>query len=150
MHGADFIKVGVGGGSICITRETKGIGRGQASALMEVVDERNKYKLHTFKELVNNSFSNVDEICQYLSINYLYLPVDIYTSTLCTKNYSIDKIKKLNIKDLLEKSEFYVNEYARDKDNHIMTPLEEFFVGVNDLLKDLLKKGYDEYERYKN
>ena len=41
--GADFIKVGVGGGSICITRETKGIGRGQASALMEVVDERNKY-----------------------------------------------------------------------------------------------------------
>lgn len=115
-----------------------------------IVDERNKYKLHTFKELVNNSFSNVDEICQYLSINYLYLPVDIYTSTLCTKNYSIDKIKKLNIKDLLEKSEFYVNEYARDKDNHIMTPLEEFFVGVNDLLKDLLKKGYDEYERYKN
>ena len=41
--GADFIKVGVGGGSICITRETKVIGRGQASALMEVVDERNKY-----------------------------------------------------------------------------------------------------------
>ena len=41
--GADFIKVGVGGGSICITRETKGIGRGQASALMDVVDERNKY-----------------------------------------------------------------------------------------------------------
>jgi len=41
--GADFIKVGVGGGSICITRETKGIGRGQASALMEVVDERNRY-----------------------------------------------------------------------------------------------------------
>ena len=30
--GADFIKVGVGGGSICITREQKGIGRGQASA----------------------------------------------------------------------------------------------------------------------
>ncbi len=41
--GADFIKVGVGGGSICITRETKGIGRGQASALIDVVAERNKY-----------------------------------------------------------------------------------------------------------
>ena len=41
--GADFIKVGVGGGSICITRETKGIGRGQASALMDVVEARNKY-----------------------------------------------------------------------------------------------------------
>ena len=44
--GADFIKVGVGGGSICITRETKGIGRGQASALLEVCEERDKY----FKE----------------------------------------------------------------------------------------------------
>ena len=44
--GADFIKVGVGGGSICITRETKGIGRGQASALLDVVEARDKY----FKE----------------------------------------------------------------------------------------------------
>ena len=41
--GADFIKVGVGGGSICITRETKGIGRGQASALIDVVAERDRY-----------------------------------------------------------------------------------------------------------
>ena len=41
--GADFIKVGVGGGSICITRETKGIGRGQASALIDVVNARDKY-----------------------------------------------------------------------------------------------------------
>ncbi len=41
--GADFIKVGVGGGSICITRETKGIGRGQASALIEVVKARDEY-----------------------------------------------------------------------------------------------------------
>ena len=41
--GADFIKVGIGGGSICITRETKGIGRGQASALMEVVKARDEY-----------------------------------------------------------------------------------------------------------
>ncbi len=41
--GADFIKVGVGGGSICITRETKGIGRGQASALMDVVNARDEY-----------------------------------------------------------------------------------------------------------
>ena len=41
--GADFIKVGVGGGSICITREAKGIGRGQASALLDVVEARNEY-----------------------------------------------------------------------------------------------------------
>lgn len=41
--GADFVKVGIGGGSICITRETKGIGRGQASALIDVVNARNEY-----------------------------------------------------------------------------------------------------------
>jgi len=39
----DFIKVGIGGGSICITREQKGIGRGQASALLEVVARRDAY-----------------------------------------------------------------------------------------------------------
>ncbi|KMQ49753.1 Inosine-5'-monophosphate dehydrogenase [Chitinispirillum alkaliphilum] len=42
----DFVKVGIGGGSICITREQKGIGRGQASALMAVTAERDRY----FKE----------------------------------------------------------------------------------------------------
>lgn len=41
--GADFVKVGIGGGSICITRETKGIGRGQASALIEVAAARDEY-----------------------------------------------------------------------------------------------------------
>lgn len=41
--GADFIKVGVGGGSICITREQKGIGRGQATALIEVANARDEY-----------------------------------------------------------------------------------------------------------
>ncbi len=40
---ADFIKVGIGGGSICITRETKGIGRGQATALIEVCAARDEY-----------------------------------------------------------------------------------------------------------
>ncbi|MBQ1477834.1 MAG: IMP dehydrogenase [Erysipelotrichaceae bacterium] len=44
--GADFIKVGIGGGSICITRETKGIGRGQASAVIDVAKARDEY----FKE----------------------------------------------------------------------------------------------------
>ncbi|SCJ77887.1 Inosine-5'-monophosphate dehydrogenase [uncultured Clostridium sp.] len=41
--GADFVKVGIGGGSICITREQKGIGRGQATALIEVVKARDEY-----------------------------------------------------------------------------------------------------------
>ncbi len=41
--GADFIKIGVGGGSICITREQKGIGRGQASAVIEVAAARQEY-----------------------------------------------------------------------------------------------------------
>ncbi len=41
--GADFIKIGIGGGSICITRETKGIGRGQATAVKEVAAARDEY-----------------------------------------------------------------------------------------------------------
>ena len=41
--GADFIKVGIGGGSICITREQKGIGRGQATAIIEVAQARKEY-----------------------------------------------------------------------------------------------------------
>jgi IMP dehydrogenase len=41
--GADFVKVGIGGGSICITREQKGIGRGQATSLIEVAKERDEY-----------------------------------------------------------------------------------------------------------
>ncbi len=41
--GADFVKVGIGGGSICITRETKGIGRGQATALIDVCQARDDY-----------------------------------------------------------------------------------------------------------
>ncbi|MET7951054.1 IMP dehydrogenase [Micromonospora sp. NPDC005324] len=45
--GADFIKVGIGGGSICITRDQKGIGRGQASALADVVRERDTYAQET-------------------------------------------------------------------------------------------------------
>ena len=44
--GADFVKIGIGGGSICITRETKGIGRGQATAVIEVAAARDQY----FKE----------------------------------------------------------------------------------------------------
>jgi IMP dehydrogenase len=45
--GADFIKVGIGGGSICITREQKGIGRGQATSLIDVVKARNEYLKNT-------------------------------------------------------------------------------------------------------
>lgn len=45
--GADFVKIGIGGGSICITREQKGIGRGQASALIEIAAARDKYFAET-------------------------------------------------------------------------------------------------------
>lgn len=41
--GADFVKIGVGGGSICITREQKGIGRGQATALIEIANARDAH-----------------------------------------------------------------------------------------------------------
>ena len=41
--GADFVKIGIGGGSICITREQKGIGRGQATSVIEVAAARDEY-----------------------------------------------------------------------------------------------------------
>ena len=45
--GADFVKVGIGGGSICITREQKGIGRGQATAVLDVAAARDRYAEET-------------------------------------------------------------------------------------------------------
>ncbi|WP_435029086.1 IMP dehydrogenase [Levyella massiliensis] len=45
--GADFVKIGIGGGSICITRETKGIGRGQATAVIDVARARDEYYKET-------------------------------------------------------------------------------------------------------
>jgi len=45
--GADFVKVGIGGGSICITREQKGIGRGQATSIIEVAKARDEYFAET-------------------------------------------------------------------------------------------------------
>jgi IMP dehydrogenase len=45
--GADFVKVGIGGGSICITRDQKGIGRGQASAVIDVTQARDTYRERT-------------------------------------------------------------------------------------------------------
>ncbi len=48
--GADFVKIGIGGGSICITRETKGIGRGQATAVIEVAAARDEYFRETSRK----------------------------------------------------------------------------------------------------
>ena len=45
--GAVFIKIGIGGGSICTTREQKGIGRGQATAVIEVAAARDEYYKET-------------------------------------------------------------------------------------------------------
>jgi IMP dehydrogenase len=47
--GARAVKVGMGGGSICITQEQKGTGRGLASAIIDVVNERNRYFEETGK-----------------------------------------------------------------------------------------------------
>jgi len=45
--GAKAIKVGMGGGSICITQEQKGTGRGLATTIIDVVEERDKYLKET-------------------------------------------------------------------------------------------------------
>jgi len=45
--GAGAVKVGMGGGSICITQEQKGTGRGLATAIIDVVAERDRYAQET-------------------------------------------------------------------------------------------------------
>lgn len=79
--GADFIKVGIGGGSICITREQKGIGRGSASALIEVANTREKY----FKETgiyipicVDGGVSNESNMCVALSLGADFIMMGRY------------------------------------------------------------------------
>ncbi len=48
-NGARAVKVGMGGGSICITQEQKGTGRGLATAILEVSKAREKYFKKTGK-----------------------------------------------------------------------------------------------------
>jgi IMP dehydrogenase len=43
QNGADAVKVGMGSGSICITQEQIGVGLGQATAIMNVAEMRDKY-----------------------------------------------------------------------------------------------------------
>ena len=41
--GCSAVKIGMGGGSICITQEQKGTGRGLASSIIDVAGERDRY-----------------------------------------------------------------------------------------------------------
>jgi IMP dehydrogenase len=72
--GADFIKVGIGGGSICITREQKGIGRGQASAMIEVAAARDE--LFNKKGIYIPLCSDGGMVCDYHIIMALAMGSD--------------------------------------------------------------------------
>ena len=83
--GADFIKIGIGGGSICITRETKGIGRGQATSIIDVAAAREEYakrkieeNLPTFTPQINKKYKIRDTYYDFMNENQ----EEIYNSLL--------------------------------------------------------------------
>ena len=77
--GADFVKIGIGGGSICITREQKGIGRGQATAVIEVAAARDAVS-YTHLAVIFNVCTDTAKI--FSKSNNLSYSASLYTAFL--------------------------------------------------------------------
>ena len=135
--GADFVKVGIGGGSICITREQKGIGRGQATSLIEVAKARDEY----FKN--NNIYvpicSDGGIVHDYHMILALAMGADFIMMGRYFARFDESPTKKLMI------GGSYVKEYWGEGSNRARN-WQRYDQGSNEIMK--FEEGVDSYVPY--
>jgi IMP dehydrogenase len=135
--GADFIKVGIGGGSICITREQKGIGRGQATAIMDVVQTRNEYLKKT--GLYVPICSDGGLVHDYHMVLALAMGADFLMMGRYFARFDESPSKKLRI------GNNYVKEYWGEGSNRAQN-WQRYDMGGTETLK--FEEGVDSYVPY--
>ncbi len=135
--GADFIKVGIGGGSICITREQKGIGRGQATAIIDVVRARDEYLEKTGIYIPICSDGGI--VQDYHMVLALAMGADFLMMGRYFARFDESPTKKLKI------GNNYVKEYWGEGSNRARN-WERYDMGDSDSLK--FEEGVDSYVPY--
>jgi len=135
--GADFIKVGIGGGSICITREQKGIGRGQATAIVEVAQARKEYFEATGIYIPLCSDGGI--VHDYHMVLALAMGVDFLMMGRYFARFDESPTKKLKI------GNSYVKEYWGEGSNRARN-WQRYDFGGNESLK--FEEGVDSYVPY--
>ena len=135
--GADFIKVGIGGGSICITREQKGIGRGQATALIEVAKVRDEYFNSTGIYIPICSDGGI--VLDYHMSLALAMGADFLMMGRYFARFDESPSKKLMV------GSNYVKEYWGEGSNRARN-WQRYDMGGNDSLK--FEEGVDSYVPY--
>jgi IMP dehydrogenase len=135
--GADFVKVGIGGGSICITREQKGIGRGQATALMEVSRARDTYFEETGVYVPICSDGGI--VHDYHMVLALAMGADFLMMGRYFARFDESPTKKLMV------GNNYVKEYWGEGSNRAQN-WQRYDTGGSDSLK--FEEGVDSYVPY--
>ena len=135
--GADFIKVGIGGGSICITREQKGIGRGQATAIIEVAQARDEYYRETGIYIPICSDGGI--VQDYHMVLELAMGADFIMMGRYFARFDESPTRKLKI------GNNYVKEYWGEGSNRARN-WQRYDMGGNDSLK--FEEGVDSYVPY--
>lgn len=135
--GADFVKVGIGGGSICITREQKGIGRGQATALIDVAAARDEYAQKT--GLYVPICSDGGLVHDYHMVLALAMGADFLMMGRYFARFDESPTKKLTIGNR------FVKEYWGEGSNRAQN-WQRYDMGGNESLK--FEEGVDSYVPY--
>lgn len=135
--GADFVKVGIGGGSICITREQKGIGRGQATAIIDVAKARDAYQQKTGVYVPICSDGGL--VHDYHMVLALAMGADFLMMGRYFARFDESPTKKLRI------GNNYVKEYWGEGSNRAQN-WQRYDMGGNESLK--FEEGVDSYVPY--